>query len=101
MEELKPCPFCGTPPSLELEMRYPNTHGEREFGVIWEVICPYCGTTKRSSGITKYVVGIEGNLIRCKDSTDGRAKAIANWNNRAQTKAVTPHGAICSSKEEK
>lgn len=80
-ETLKPCPFCGTPPSLEYEMVYPHDRYSRVFGVKWEVICPYCGT-KRSGGTTKYVVGINENLIICKDSIDGRAKAIELWNER-------------------
>lgn len=82
MAKLKPCPFCGTPPSLEYEMVYPHDRYSRAFGVKWEVICPYCGT-KRSGGMTQYVVGINENLVRCKDSTDGRAKAIERWNERA------------------
>ena len=80
--ELKPCPFCGTPPSLEYEMVYPHDPFTRAFGINWEVICPYCGT-KRSGSMTQYVVGINENLVRCKDSADGRAKAIELWNERA------------------
>lgn len=80
-EEVKPCPFCGTPPSLEYEMVYPRDPHSRGFDVKWEVICPYCGT-KKSGGMTQYVVGINENLVRCKDSADGRAQAIKLWNER-------------------
>ena len=31
--ELKPCPFCGTPPSLEYEMVYPHDPFTRAFGI--------------------------------------------------------------------
>lgn len=80
--ELKPCPFCGTPPSLEYEMVYPLDRYSRVFGVKWEVICPYCGTTK-TSGITDYILSRYGELLLWKDDIDGRAKAIELWNERA------------------
>lgn len=61
MAKLKPCPFCGTPPSLEYEMVYPHDLYTRVFGVRWEVICPHCGT-KRSGGCRRNRA-TEGNYI--------------------------------------
>ena len=52
-EELKPCPFCGSPYANKPQvMSYYNSYSGRQYFVE----CTFCGATSRHSGSEEYVV---------------------------------------------
>jgi hypothetical protein len=84
MDELKPCPFCGGRASLEHSgIEKTRTIENGDLITSWRVWCPNCGT-EQTGGVSEYYF--------CKDETlrlrnplyDGRSKAIAAWNRRAE-----------------
>lgn len=87
MEELNPCPFCGTKPRLEHTTREIKESGNsNELRVYWQVKCGYCGCF-RDGGFSEYIINNDGELKLHtrgyeKEPTDARKEAIEKWNER-------------------
>lgn len=82
MEELKVCPFCGGKADLFKNINYSRSGIDYELGITWKVRCQNCGIEK-TGHLTKYHITKEGILALENGEIDGRAEAIAKWNNRA------------------
>lgn len=78
MDELKPCPFCGTNPEIGFDSLRINP--EEFITCTWFVRCPQCGVKKTE--YAKYRLKIAGSFEIYSDEYDGRENVKADWNRR-------------------
>ena len=77
MNELKPCPFCGSVP--EIMMCDLVAFDNLQFGVTWIVNCRVCHTKKVTTAKYKLDFDEIAHLLR-----DGKRAVIEAWNRRAE-----------------
>ena len=83
--ELKPCPFCGSKPTLINSGLKLTRSGASEDGDIityWSVRCNNCGVEK-SGYLSEYFFTREETL-KIRENYNGKAQAIEAWNRRAE-----------------
>ena len=78
IEDLKPCPFCGTKPEIGFNDLRINTEGF--ITCTWFVRCIQCGTKKTE--YAKYRLKTDGSFEIYSDEYDGRENVKAVWNRR-------------------
>lgn len=76
-EELKPCPFCG---GEAIFLTTANTSSHSAVGVLFEIKCTQCKMKLPKSYGCEMYIGQDGDIRTEKDE---RAKAVADWNRRA------------------
>lgn len=74
MNELKPCPFCGSKPNISKSGVF---HSSNEFGVEYAISCPDCHICFK--GFSKFTVD---NVGRVKTNRDGYKTIVDKWNTR-------------------
>lgn len=85
MTELKPCPFCGSKPTLthnDLKLTRSGESIDGDIITYWSVRCNNCGVEK-SGYLSEYFFTHEETL-KIRENYNGKAKVIEAWNRRTE-----------------
>ena len=105
MEQIKPCPFCGSRPVIVKRIiSDPRRRDVPAFNIAisWRISCTQCETEKRALNETHYRITNTGEMevapldFSSKEErtpTDGRLEVIKTWNTRAAAKEGDGHEA--------
>lgn len=81
--KLKPCPFCGSKPTLthsDLKPTISDASTDGDLITYWKVRCNNCGIEK-GGYLSEYIFTREETL-KIHRNYDGKTQAIAAWNRR-------------------
>lgn len=81
LDELKPCPFCGTTPEIRADELFLTSKEDVCFRV--DIKCRQCGISKGS--VTRMAIDKFNNQVTVKEN--GIEKAISYWNRRTEAQS--------------
>ncbi len=105
MEQIKPCPFCGSHPVIEQRIISDPRRREKpafDISLSWRIRCKQCETEKRALEETHYritnageleIVPLDFSTGEERNPTDGRLEVIKIWNTRAAAEEGDGHEA--------